>query len=38
MRIRHLLVPVISWCPVDGEGHTIPTFAAAAVATFLGQF
>jgi poly(3-hydroxybutyrate) depolymerase len=29
--------PVV-WCPVDGEGHTIPSFAAAAIATFLGQF
>jgi polyhydroxybutyrate depolymerase len=29
--------PVV-WCPVDGEGHTIPSFAAGAIATFLGQF
>jgi predicted esterase len=29
--------PVV-WCPVDGEGHTIPSFAPAAIATFLGQF
>ena len=29
--------PVV-WCPVDGEGHTIPSFAAAAIATFFGQF
>jgi polyhydroxybutyrate depolymerase len=29
--------PVV-WCPVDGEGHTIPSFAASAIATFLGQF
>ena len=29
--------PVV-WCPVDGEGHTIPSFAAAAIASFLGQF
>ena len=29
--------PVV-WCPVDGEGHAIPSFAAGAIATFLGQF
>ena len=29
--------PVV-WCPVDGEGHAIPSFAASAIATFLGQF
>lgn len=29
--------PVV-WCPVDGEGHTIPSFAASAIAAFLGQF
>lgn len=29
--------PVV-WCPVDGEGHTIPTFAASAIAAFFAQF
>jgi len=29
--------PVI-WCPVGGEGHAIPTFAASAIATFFAQF
>jgi polyhydroxybutyrate depolymerase len=29
--------PVV-WCPVDGEGHTIPAFAASAIAAFFKQF
>jgi poly(3-hydroxybutyrate) depolymerase len=29
--------PVV-WCPVDGEGHTIPSFAAGAIANFFKQF
>jgi polyhydroxybutyrate depolymerase len=29
--------PVV-WCPVDGEGHTIPSFAAGAISTFFKQF
>lgn len=29
--------PVV-WCPVAGEGHAIPTFAAAAIAGFFTQF
>ena len=29
--------PVV-WCPVDGEGHTIPSFATSAIAAFFGQF
>jgi poly(3-hydroxybutyrate) depolymerase len=29
--------PVV-WCPVAGEGHTIPSFAAGAIATFFKQF
>jgi hypothetical protein len=29
--------PVV-WCPVAGAGHTIPRFAAGAIATFLRQF
>jgi poly(3-hydroxybutyrate) depolymerase len=26
------------WCPVAGEGHTIPSFAASGIATFFAQF
>ena len=29
--------PVV-WCPVEGEGHMIPSFAAGAIAAFFGQF
>ncbi|HVY41308.1 MAG TPA: PHB depolymerase family esterase, partial [Polyangia bacterium] len=29
--------PVV-WCPVEGEGHTIPSFAASGIAAFFGQF
>jgi polyhydroxybutyrate depolymerase len=29
--------PVV-WCPVVGEGHAIPSFAAAGIASFFGQF
>jgi polyhydroxybutyrate depolymerase len=29
--------PVV-WCPVEGEGHTIPTFAAGAISKFFKQF
>jgi polyhydroxybutyrate depolymerase len=29
--------PVV-WCPVDGEGHTIPSFAASGIANFFAQF
>jgi polyhydroxybutyrate depolymerase len=29
--------PVV-WCPVAGEGHAIPSFAASAIASFFGQF
>jgi len=29
--------PVV-WCSVAGEGHTIPTFAASAIASFFAQF
>jgi polyhydroxybutyrate depolymerase len=29
--------PVV-WCPVEGEGHAIPTFAAGGIATFFSQF
>ena len=29
--------PVV-WCPVAGEGHNIPSFAASALATFFQQF
>jgi poly(3-hydroxybutyrate) depolymerase len=29
--------PVV-WCPVEGEGHTIPSFAADAIAAFFKQF
>jgi poly(3-hydroxybutyrate) depolymerase len=29
--------PVV-WCPVADEGHTIPTFAPSAIATFFEQF
>jgi poly(3-hydroxybutyrate) depolymerase len=29
--------PVV-WCPVDGEGHTIPSFAAGAIANFFKGF
>ena len=29
--------PVV-WCPVDGEGHTIPSFAGSAIAAFFKQF
>jgi hypothetical protein len=26
------------WCPVEGEGHTIPSFAASGIANFFAQF
>jgi polyhydroxybutyrate depolymerase len=29
--------PVV-WCPVEGEGHAIPSFAAGGIATFFSQF
>ncbi len=29
--------PVV-WCPVAGEGHTIPSFAASGIANFFAQF
>lgn len=29
--------PVV-WCPVAGEGHTIPSFAASGIANFFSQF
>jgi hypothetical protein len=29
--------PVV-WCPVVGEGHAIPSFAAAEIAKFFIQF
>ena len=29
--------PVV-WCPVSGEGHVIPSFAAAGIADFFSQF
>jgi poly(3-hydroxybutyrate) depolymerase len=29
--------PVV-WCPVAGEGHAIPSFAATAIASFFAQF
>jgi hypothetical protein len=25
-------------CPVEGEGHAIPSFAAGGIATFFSQF
>jgi poly(3-hydroxybutyrate) depolymerase len=29
--------PVV-WCPVAGEGHAIPSFAAAEIAKFFAQY
>jgi polyhydroxybutyrate depolymerase len=29
--------PVV-WCPVEGDGHAIPSFAASGTAAFLSQF
>jgi len=28
----------VDWCPVAGEGHTIPSFAASGIANFFAQF